>query len=128
MMMASSIGGITTPLSAAARAAGAAAIFFATIDAPRPVPGGLKDPDVSSGEDIVFSHVNFAFPGRPNVRILDDLSVRFPAGKTTALVGPSGSGKSTIVALVERWYEMDGDAALKPRVRVEIFFEARHRA
>jgi ABC-type multidrug transport system fused ATPase/permease subunit len=37
---------------------------------------------------------------------LNNLTLRIPAGKTTAIVGPSGSGKSTIVALVQRWYEL----------------------
>jgi len=45
---------------------------------------------------------------RHDVKVLNNLSIRFPAGKTTAIVGASGSGKSTIVDLFERWYEHDG--------------------
>ncbi len=109
MMMTTAIGGITTPLSSAAQAAGAATVFYSVIDAPKPETGGLKAPDVSAEGDIVLENVNFAYPIRADVRILDDLSLRFPAGKMTAIVGPSGSGKSTIVALIERWYELNGD-------------------
>jgi ABC-type multidrug transport system fused ATPase/permease subunit len=109
MLMTSSIGGVTAPLSAAARAAGAATIFYTIIDAKTPDTSGVKDPEASASEDIVLQNVNFAYPTRPNAKILDDLSVTFPAGKITAIVGPSGSGKSTIVALLERWYELDGD-------------------
>ena len=36
---------------------------------------------------------------------MKNLSVRFPAGKTAAIVGASGSGKSTIISLVERFYD-----------------------
>jgi ATP-binding cassette subfamily B (MDR/TAP) protein 1 len=108
MTIVMSIGSIAAPLSAAARAAGAASIFFTIIDAPQPKTTGDKAPDVSSQDDIVLENVNFAYPIRADVKVLDDLSLRFPAGKLTAIVGASGSGKSTIVGLVERWHELDG--------------------
>ncbi|KAK3381970.1 P-loop containing nucleoside triphosphate hydrolase protein [Podospora didyma] len=107
MLMTTSIGGITAPLAAAARAAGAATVFYTIIDAPRPDKRGVKDLDVNASEDIVLEHVNFAYPTRPDLKVLDDLTLRFPAGKITAIVGPSGSGKSTIVGLLERWYEIE---------------------
>jgi ABC-type multidrug transport system fused ATPase/permease subunit len=72
-----------------------------------PVVTGLKDPNVSATEDITFDSVNFAYPSRPHVKVLDDLSLRFERGKITAIVGASGSGKSTIVGLLERWYDLD---------------------
>jgi ATP-binding cassette subfamily B (MDR/TAP) protein 1 len=106
MTIVMSIGTISAPISAAARAANAASILFSIIDAPQPQTSGLKAPDVSSHEDIVFQNVNFAYPTRPDVQVLDNLSVRFPAGKITAIVGESGSGKSTIVGMIERWYEL----------------------
>jgi ABC-type multidrug transport system fused ATPase/permease subunit len=107
MLMTTSIGGITGPLSAAARAAGAATIFYTILDAPRPDRSGVKHPEVSASDDIVLDHVNFAYPTRRDFKILDDLTLRLPAGKVTAIVGPSGSGKSTIVGLLERWYEIE---------------------
>ncbi|KAL2144004.1 hypothetical protein VTI28DRAFT_9686 [Corynascus sepedonium] len=108
MLMTTAISGVTAPLSAAARAAGAATIFYTILDAPKADNrSGVKHPDVSASEDIVLERVNFAYSTRPDLKILDDLSVRFPAGKVTAIVGPSGSGKSTIVALLERWYEIE---------------------
>jgi ATP-binding cassette subfamily B (MDR/TAP) protein 1 len=109
MTITMSIGSIATPLSAAARSANAASIFFTIIDAKRPKVTGVSAPDVSSSEDIVLENVNFCYPIRPDVKVLDNLSLRFPAGKLTAIVGASGSGKSTIVGLIERWYELDGD-------------------
>ncbi|KAK3991535.1 hypothetical protein QBC44DRAFT_393102 [Cladorrhinum sp. PSN332] len=116
MLMTTSIGGITAPLSAAARAAGAATVFYTIIDAPRPDSSGVREPEVSAAEDVVLDHVNFAYSTRPDLKILDDLSIRLPVGKVTAIVGPSGSGKSTIVGLLERWYEIQplesGDISL----------------
>jgi ATP-binding cassette subfamily B (MDR/TAP) protein 1 len=107
MLMTTSISGITAPLSAAMRAAGAATIFYTIIDAPRLDKSGVKAPEVSASEDIVLENVNFAYATRPHIKVLDNLSLRLPAGKVTALVGPSGSGKSTIVGLLERWYEIE---------------------
>ena len=82
----------------------AAAKLFATIDRVPPIdssdPSGLK-PEQISGE-ISFEHVSFNYPSRPDIRVVEDLSISFPAGKTCALVGASGSGKSTVVALIER--------------------------
>ncbi|KAI0967564.1 ABC transporter-like protein [Xylaria arbuscula] len=109
MILAIGAGSIAAPISAAARAAGAARILFNGIDAPRPVVTGLKHPEASATGNIVLWNVNFTYPTRPNLKVLDDLDLIIPAGKVTAIVGPSGSGKSTIVALIQRWYEMDGD-------------------
>jgi len=58
--------------------------------------------------EIQFEHVNFQYvPGRP---VLTDVSIRFPAGKMTALVGPTGSGKTTIAALIGRFYDPNSGA------------------
>lgn len=97
---------ISTPLLAVSKATVAACEFFTVIDAPRPDPGHLTDPDVSATEDIILEDVTFAYPSRPHVKILDNLNLRIESGKVTAIVGPSGSGKSTIVGLVERWYSL----------------------
>ncbi|KAI0890737.1 P-loop containing nucleoside triphosphate hydrolase protein [Annulohypoxylon maeteangense] len=106
MMMVISIERISTPLIAIGKATVAACEFFTVIDAPRPNIGKLTEPDVSATDDIVFKGVDFAYPSRPHVRVLDQLNLRIEAGKITAIVGPSGSGKSTIIGLIERWYTL----------------------
>ncbi|KAJ6494248.1 multidrug resistance protein 1 [Mycena sanguinolenta] len=90
-------------------AMGAAAKLYDTIDR---VPlidssqvGGLKPSAVSGTLDL--EKVSFTYPSRPDVPVLKDISLSFPAGKTTALVGASGSGKSTIITLIERFYDPD---------------------
>lgn len=108
-MMTGAVGTLTSPISAAARSANAAGIFRKVHELPKPKTSGLKAPEASATGDIVLERVNFAYPARPLQRILHGLTVCFPAGKVTAIVGPSGSGKSTVVALLQRWYEMDGD-------------------
>jgi len=52
------------------------------------------------------------YPSRPEVVVMEDVSLVVPAGKTTALVGASGSGKSTVVGLVEKFYTPVGGRVL----------------
>ncbi len=54
---------------------------------------------------IVLSNVSFGYGG--GHLVLDGLSLSFPQGGTTALVGPSGSGKSTLLNLLLRLYDPD---------------------
>ncbi|KAE8690033.1 ABC transporter B family member 1 [Hibiscus syriacus] len=54
---------------------------------------------------VELKNVDFAYPSRLDVRILNNFSLTIPAGKTIALVGSSGSGKSTVVSLIERFYD-----------------------
>lgn len=51
---------------------------------------------------IEFSHVQFAYEGKPP--IYQDLSLSIPPGKLVALVGQSGVGKSTLLSLLLRLY------------------------
>jgi ATP-binding cassette subfamily B (MDR/TAP) protein 1 len=106
MMSVMSIGNIIAPMTSAAKAATAAATFFAMIDAPRVETKGISEKDVDMERNITFKKVTFAYPSRPHVKVLDELDLTFETGKLTAIVGPSGSGKSTIVGLVERWYNL----------------------
>ncbi|OAG39811.1 hypothetical protein AYO21_05876 [Fonsecaea monophora] len=109
MIVMALLGVLATPIMAITKAIGSSTEFFSMIDAPRVSYEGVAEPDVSAHNDIEFDNVNFAYPSRPKVQVLKGFNALFRKGKTTALVGPSGSGKSTIVALLERWYELDGD-------------------
>ncbi|MEI9999011.1 MAG: ATP-binding cassette domain-containing protein [Verrucomicrobiota bacterium] len=55
--------------------------------------------------DVSFDRVGFAYPSRPGVEVLKDLTFSVAAGKVVALVGPSGAGKSTIASLLLRFYD-----------------------
>ncbi|XP_060945264.1 bile salt export pump [Limanda limanda] len=57
--------------------------------------------------DIEFHNVTFFYPSRPEVKILNNLSIQVKEGETTAFVGPSGSGKSTAIQLIQRLYDPD---------------------
>ncbi|WP_027001877.1 ABC transporter ATP-binding protein [Hugenholtzia roseola] len=56
--------------------------------------------------DIAFKNVCFSYPTRPDVQVLNDLSLQIKAGEKVALVGHSGAGKSTIIQLLLRFYDL----------------------
>ena len=55
------------------------------------------------GAEIEFRNVSFSY--NPIKPILNNISLKIPAGSTTAIVGSSGSGKSTIARLLFRFYD-----------------------
>lgn len=60
--------------------------------------------------NIAFRGVQFNYPTRPDVPVLQGLDVSVSKGQTLALVGSSGCGKSTTVQLLERFYDpLNGD-------------------
>lgn len=106
MIGAFNLGNIAPNAQAFVTALGAAAKIFNTIDRASPL-----DPSSNEGgklENLVgtirLENIKHIYPSRPEVVVMEDVSLTIPAGKTTALVGASGSGKSTIVGLVERFY------------------------
>jgi ATP-binding cassette subfamily B (MDR/TAP) protein 1 len=104
------LGNVAPNISAFTTSVAAAAKIFATIDRVSPL-----DPASETGEKlknveghIELRNIRHIYPSRPEVTVMEDVSLMVPAGKTTALVGESGSGKSTIVGLVERFYDPVG--------------------
>nr|XP_040221248.2 multidrug resistance protein homolog 49 [Anopheles coluzzii]XP_040221249.2 multidrug resistance protein homolog 49 [Anopheles coluzzii] len=57
--------------------------------------------------DIKFTDVEFRYPTRPTVPVLQGLNLDIGKGQTVALVGPSGCGKSTCIQLLLRYYDPD---------------------
>ncbi|XP_051999325.1 ATP-dependent translocase ABCB1 isoform X6 [Xyrauchen texanus] len=55
--------------------------------------------------NIEFHEVQFSYPTRQNVKVLQGLNVSVMQGQTLALVGGSGCGKSTSIQLLERFYD-----------------------
>ena len=101
-------------LSSLAAAKTCGATIMHAIDQPRDAIDGLEDDGIVPTErpcgKIELSNVEFAYPARRECPVYSKLSLTIDAGKTVALAGPSGCGKSTLVALLERWYDVDGGA------------------
>nr|XP_020843129.1 multidrug resistance protein 1 isoform X2 [Phascolarctos cinereus] len=55
--------------------------------------------------NVSFDEVVFNYPMRPDIPVLQGLTLEVKKGQTLALVGSSGCGKSTVVQLLERFYD-----------------------
>uniref|UniRef100_A0A8C2XTU1 ATP binding cassette subfamily B member 1 n=1 Tax=Cyclopterus lumpus TaxID=8103 RepID=A0A8C2XTU1_CYCLU len=64
---------------------------------------GFK-PDSITG-NIEFKNIHFSYPSRPEIKVLNNLSLSVESGQNIALVGSSGCGKSTTIQLLQRFYD-----------------------
>ncbi|XP_061633407.1 ATP-dependent translocase ABCB1-like isoform X1 [Phyllopteryx taeniolatus] len=64
---------------------------------------GFK-PDSITG-NLEFKNIHFNYPSRPEVKVLNHMSLSVKSGQTIALVGSSGCGKSTTIQLLQRFYD-----------------------
>ncbi len=80
----------------------AAESIFIVIDADKEKDEGTRRIDRVRGE-IEFKNVSFQYDNSHKA-VLDNISLHFPAGSVTAVVGQSGSGKTTLAALLPRFY------------------------
>ncbi|MBR5383112.1 MAG: ABC transporter ATP-binding protein, partial [Clostridia bacterium] len=53
----------------------------------------------SDGDDVVFSHVTYGYPGN-GINVLDDVSLRIRHGEMIGIIGASGAGKTTFADLM----------------------------
>ena len=60
--------------------------------------------------NVEFKNVTFCY--EEDVKVLDNVSFKIPAGETVALVGATGAGKTTIVNLVSRFYDVTSGEVL----------------
>ncbi|XP_075683429.1 ATP-binding cassette sub-family B member 5-like isoform X1 [Rhinoderma darwinii] len=62
--------------------------------------------------NLELSKVSFNYPSRPDVPVLQALSIAISRGQTVAFVGSSGCGKSTSIQLLQRFYDPHQGAVL----------------
>uniref|UniRef100_A0A673AV84 ATP-binding cassette, sub-family B (MDR/TAP), member 4 n=1 Tax=Sphaeramia orbicularis TaxID=375764 RepID=A0A673AV84_9TELE len=100
--------GQTSPnIQAYASARGAAHKVYSIIDRVPSINSFSEDgfrPDSIKG-NIEFKNIHFCYPSRPDIKVLDNMSLSVKTGQTVALVGSSGCGKSTTIQLLQRFYD-----------------------
>uniref|UniRef100_A0A667YLB0 ATP-binding cassette, sub-family B (MDR/TAP), member 4 n=1 Tax=Myripristis murdjan TaxID=586833 RepID=A0A667YLB0_9TELE len=100
--------GQTSPnIQSFASARGAAHKVYNIIDNKPSINSYSEDgfkPDSVKG-NIEFKNIHFSYPSRPDVKVLNNMSLSVQCGQTMALVGSSGCGKSTTVQLLQRFYD-----------------------
>lgn len=77
-------------------------LFMMIDEAPKIIDNSKMEEGKFKSYNIEFKNVYFSYTDQ---RILDNLNLTIPHGKTVALVGTSGSGKTTILNLIERLYD-----------------------
>ncbi len=110
MIGAFSLGNVAPNVQAFTTSVAAAGKIFNTIDRLSPLnPMSDEGEKLEHVEGTVeLRNIRHIYPSRAEVVVMENVNLKVPAGKTTALVGASGSGKSTIVGLVERFYDPVG--------------------
>lgn len=89
-----------------AQSLGAAERVFEIIDHKPKIEVKASAPQIEiKNGDISFSNVSFAYPVRPDKKVLDNISFHIKGGHSLALVGPSGSGKTTMINLLLSFYK-----------------------
>ncbi|KAL8602924.1 hypothetical protein ACOMHN_062619 [Nucella lapillus] len=110
-----SLGNASPSIQSFNSARGAAYIVFQLIDMKSKIDNMMEEgkrPDTVTGT-VAFHNVHFAYPSRPQTKVLDGLNLTVSPGQTVALVGSSGCGKSTTVQLLQRFYDpLEGEVKL----------------
>lgn len=97
------ISGVVTELQ---NALASAARVFDLMDQPaisQDAPDAEVLHDVSG--QVTLNHVNFSYV--PEVRLIEDFSLKVKPGQRIALVGPTGCGKTTVINLLMRFYDVN---------------------
>ena len=98
--------------------------IFKTMKTPSLIPPFYNDnqgkiiPQNLKGK-IEFRNVTFAYPTKPEIDVLKNVSFVIEPGQSVGLVGYSGCGKSTIIQLIERYYDVENGEILIDDINIK---------
>ena len=110
IMMGASIGSLPDLYASIQKSIGATENLMNIINSPseKETLIGTEQPEING--EISFEHVEFSYPQRSDIKVLNDISFKANVNDTIALVGTSGSGKSTISSLLLKYYTITSGA------------------
>ena len=110
IMMGASIGSLPDLYASIQKSIGATENLMNIINSPseKETLIGTEQPEING--EISFEHVEFSYPQRNDIKVLNDISFKANVNDTIALVGTSGSGKSTISSLLLNYYTITSGA------------------
>jgi len=108
IMMGASIGSLPDLYASIQKSIGATENLMNIINSPseKETLKGSEQPIITG--EISFEHVEFSYPQRSDIKVLNNISFKANVNDTIALVGTSGSGKSTISSLLLNYYTSTG--------------------
>ena len=110
IMMGASIGSLPDLYASIQKSIGATENLMNIINSPseKETLKGTEQPLITG--EISFEHVEFSYPQRSDIKVLNNISFKANVNDTIALVGTSGSGKSTISSLLLNYYSISSGA------------------
>ncbi|MBS0485367.1 MAG: ATP-binding cassette domain-containing protein [Proteobacteria bacterium] len=106
VIVGSAVASISEVIGELQRAAGATERTMELLQAPNLIQSPQEPHALpATPGNIEINQLCFAYPSRPDVLAIDNLTLTVRAGETLALVGPSGAGKSTLFDLLLRFFD-----------------------
>lgn len=88
-------------------------------------PAGVtKIRNIPDGADIEFQNVVFQYEGPYSDKVLNNVNLKIPANKVTAIVGASGSGKTTMLKMILGFYKPIEGKVLLGGKKLELYSES----
>lgn len=113
-----SVGGMADIYAKIQKAVGATEHLLDILDEPTETISESNHTENVNGH-ILFKDLSFAYPSRPDIKVLKSLNVEIQEGQNIALVGPSGAGKTTLASILFGFYKINEGEILIDQKNIE---------